>query len=204
MKLHEVKYDQPTTRKLTGKLTLSSGLYLRTNFSIHVSFTGSSVSLPMRQEKDEHCELIKVDGNGVAVPQHLFKKDEHIILHSYKTGWLLKGRRWYLEPETNSNKHYDEVRESSYAFPNYANWVQKSINSEKLEDSIKFNPNGVDIALKQLTRKFGRPLHNQVDDEPRYEYWLWQNDIGNDGSYDITLWTTGEIKVHVYSEMGVD
>jgi len=96
-----------------------------------------------------------------------------------------------------------QLQESSYAFPNYANWVQKSINSEKLEDSIKFNPNGVDVALKQLTRKFGQPHHNQIENEPGYEYWLWQNDIG-DGSYDITLWTSGEIKVHVYGEMDVD
>ena len=107
MKLREVKYDQPTTRKLTGKLSLKnrehhrprSTLQLRSNFSIHVSLTGSSVKLPMRQEKDEHCEVIKIDGNGVEVPQDIFKQDQHCVLHTYKTGWILRGPSWILEPE---------------------------------------------------------------------------------------------------------
>ena len=96
----------------------------------------------------------------------------------------------------------NRILEATYAFPNYASWVQERIDRKRY-GSLKFNQRDVGPALKQLTRKFGQPSHEHGD--PDTDYYLWQNDADVDfTSYDIALWVSGELDVKVYKETDVD
>ena len=103
-----------------------------------------------------------------------------------------------------------QLQEASYAFPNYANWVQDSIDSGEAKSEIEIDKKAVDVILKQLTRRFGQPHKQTIPDKyfigERREYYLWQNDVESvaDTSYDIILWQWGELRVHVYKETDLD
>ena len=98
----EAKYSAPAKRKLTGTLSLKSGvkpvLKLRSNFTIYVSCTGSSTTLPMRKERDEFCHVIGVDGNGIEIPE-LVQQEQRATVHTHEHGWILRGPNWILEPD---------------------------------------------------------------------------------------------------------
>ncbi len=102
-----------------------------------------------------------------------------------------------------------DIHEAKYAFPNYANWVQKNLDNEK-DAGLEFDSKDVEIALKQLTRKYGTPHHQQDTVGRHYrqtidrDYYLWQNDVDENTSYDISLWPWGELLIHAYKETDVD
>ncbi len=94
-----------------------------------------------------------------------------------------------------------QLQEARYAFPNYANWVQDAINSEERESVLHLELRDVEVALKQISRKYGQPSH---EDQPGLgrdsDYYLWQNDVNEHVSYDVVLWVVGELNVHVYKK----
>lgn len=94
--IHEAKYANPKRREYTGILSLKSGLKLRPNFSIYVSCSGASILMPMRQEKEEFCKVISIDGNGIKLPE-IVKPQQNVTVHTYKTGWILRGPNWILK-----------------------------------------------------------------------------------------------------------